>query len=218
MPVSDECQCLFLHSQASYLKDTLTPLKLACETGPDNTFFCIRNDACCALKTRKRKHWTAEQRMRRHFAFLTCAPWLADWCLAHASAVWRPGPSALEESAECWWMRCEATWLWTGDLSLTPVFVPSTYVFSKALALAAPHRISPPRLMWCHTSALWVLEWCCWGNTTRDKTSPQYPHNKCGLCVCVWMHAASSVSAAGYRCTHTPICRGSCTAYPHVIP
>lgn len=119
--------------------------------------------------------------------------WLAHWCLAHVSAVWRLAPSAPEESAECWRMQCKATWLWPGDPSLTPVFVPSTYVFSKALAFTVPHRISPPCLMWSHTSALWVLEWCVWGNTTRDKTSPHHPHYKCE---CVWMQPVVCLSLA----------------------
>lgn len=35
-------------------------------------------------------------------ASLTCSLWLADGRLAHASAVWIAGSSALEESAECW--------------------------------------------------------------------------------------------------------------------
>lgn len=44
---------------------------------------------------------------------------------------------------------------------LSPLFVPSAYVFSKSLARTVPQRIHPPRLMWSHSRALWVLEWCC---------------------------------------------------------
>lgn len=188
-PVSHECQCLFLCSQLS------DSAEISLRERPGQHFSGAGND----VQNKKRKDWIGERWIRRHLpSWLVRFGWLAGvW---HRRALFG---GALEESAECWWMWCKATWLWTGDLSLTPVFVPSTHVFSKALALAAPHRTSPPLgLMWSHTSAARVPELCCWGYSTRDKISPQHPHNKRG---CVWMHAASSVSAAGCHHTHTPL-------------
>lgn len=106
------------------------------------TLFGMRNNVHRALKNSEERteQWSSEL---ADIAFLSCSLWLTHWCLA--SSVCRLSLSAPEESAECWRMWCEATWLWPGDV-LTPVFVPSTYVFSKTLAFTVPHRISPPLL------------------------------------------------------------------------
>lgn len=83
------CSCV-----ASYL----TLLRSVCERGQDNTFLALETMS----KIRKEKGLNGRAVNSETFAFLTCALWLADRCLAHASAVWRLAPGALEESAECW--------------------------------------------------------------------------------------------------------------------
>lgn len=179
MPVSHECQCLFLHSQLSVRY-------------PDAAESCLQDPFFAQIE---RKKEAGMQWIRRH---------LPSWLVRFGSlnGVWHMWalfgglvPALLKKV------------LSAGECGVKPrgfglrIFLSPLCLFHQHMCSVKPwpSRISPPGLMWSHTSALWVLECCCWGNATRDTISPQHPHNKCG---CVWMYAASGVVVCCWLLLH----------------
>lgn len=100
--------------------------------------------------------------------------------------------------------------LWTGDPSLTRVFVPSTYVFSKALARAPPHRISPRLDVVSHQCTVGAAE------VIPPLTSPCHNIHRTNVCVLLATVARTPPVCAAhvipelfvFSCRHVPCYTG----------
>lgn len=120
---------------------------------------------------------------------LTCAS-----CLTSLSQRCSGCQSTLaEESAECWWVWCEAMRRACSACRI----IPSTHVFNKTLASAVPHRIPHHRSLFPSCGLTPAGRWSRSAATESippgNPSSPHRPHYK-WECVCNFSHPSATVA------------------------